>query len=521
MAPNLPLLFPFPDEIEEVLRPLLQNPGEPALAGWLYELIEASGHLSTSDDLRWRAVCTVWLAAEFDVDKAWPYLKWLNTGEPVISAHLSEILIDGVDQLDAHVQMADWLAKMKDPRLTTFFQNFQVIPAQRKLKGLFSRLLLHPTHPKVGVWLAAFCNGTMHNDGNYLRAWRLLATAWYAAAFNPDEGLKHLKRLSGDARALSAPDNQLLTDVATETDGMVTLIQLLADCPDMAVNAMLKDFGHPSPASVAEVIYRSEADYSHLSAAFDHLVEDIDTFKHLFGYLEHEGISPKKAVLLDLACGPLATQTVLLNAAGYKTEGVGWDIPPAYLPLTGLTSWFKRRQHVKAWQRETIAYYRALADHLGLKLKWNKVNIKLADLTRLEASNNSYEAVICMGYLHQAPDVKGVLVEVARVLKPGGLFLANIRPYAGFRGAPEGDPASPWGHLRTNNLLSTPAPSLNKWREAQFREALERCFSLEEWLPETDSEAQLKLTPQLQAELRDYREEELTRKQIMVVARKR
>src|SRR5262245_41074009 len=106
MRPNLPLLHPFPDDIEAILQPLIQNPGDPALKSWLYELIQASGHMSTADDLRWRAVCVVWLAAEFDVDKAWPYLTWLNIGEPVISTHLSEILIDGVERLEAHVQMA-------------------------------------------------------------------------------------------------------------------------------------------------------------------------------------------------------------------------------------------------------------------------------------------------------------------------------------------------------------------------------------------------------------------------------
>src|SRR6187401_1032074 len=123
MASNLPSLSPLPADIEEILLPLLQEPGQPALEAWLYELIQSSGHLSTSDDLRWRVLCLVWLAIEFDVDKAWPYLMWLNMNEPVISAHLSEILTESVDQFGAYLQMASWLAKIKDERLKTFFQD--------------------------------------------------------------------------------------------------------------------------------------------------------------------------------------------------------------------------------------------------------------------------------------------------------------------------------------------------------------------------------------------------------------
>src|SRR5215510_7327029 len=106
--------------------------------------------------------------------------------------------------------MASWLAKIKDERLKSFFQDFQVIPPQRKLKPLFSQLLLHPTQPNVGLWLGAFCQGTQYHDSQFLRGWRLLAAAWYAAAFDPEEGLKFLKLLIGDARSLSEADNQLL-----------------------------------------------------------------------------------------------------------------------------------------------------------------------------------------------------------------------------------------------------------------------------------------------------------------------
>ena len=85
MRQTLPSLQPIPDNIEDEIQRLLQDPSQPALENWLYELIKSSGHMSTGEDMRWRVFCTVWLAVEFSVDKAWPYLMWLNMKEATIS----------------------------------------------------------------------------------------------------------------------------------------------------------------------------------------------------------------------------------------------------------------------------------------------------------------------------------------------------------------------------------------------------------------------------------------------------
>ncbi len=187
--------------------------------------------------------------------------------------------------------------------------------------------------------------------------------------------------------------------------------------------------------------------------------------------------------------------------------------------MSGVKAWFKRNQHRKAWQTATAPYYRALAQQVDQKLKWNKVKIKPADLTRLEAEANSFAAVICANHLHHAPDVDALLAEAARVLKPGGLFLATIRPYAALTGAFQVDSPAPWSHLRQESPPPAHLP-LNKWRETQFRDALEKHFSLDQWLPATDMQAQSHLTPEIRAELADFSAAELTSKQIVVVAKK-
>lgn len=546
MTQHLPSLNPIPVDIEGELQRLLQNPGQPELEEWLYELIKSSGHLSTSDALRWRLLCIVWLAAEFDVDKAWPYLMWLNVQEPMLSAHLSEILIEVVDDFNAHLQMAHWLANLNDDRLLTLFKDFYIIPAQRKMQPLMSSLLAHPTHPKVGVWLAAFCEGTRYHDGAYLRPWRLLAAVWHATCFNPEQGLTYLQMLTNGAGTLSPEDNKLLMDAASETNGLATMIQLIAACPSLTVKNMVREFGHPHLPTLVSQTLDSPPDYTHLIDSARQATTDVATFQRNLTLLEQVDVTPKQATILELACGSLAAQTVLLNSVGYKTLGVDLDIPPAYLPLTGFKQWFKRNKHNRAWKNVTNAYYQALAQEAGFKLKWSKMKIKLADLTRLDLDDNCFGVVICVNHLQHAPDVEGLLSEVVRVLKPGGLFLAVVRPYAALAGAFQSDSEVPWDHLREPAVYSQsdvslpPKPGsrsdaslpLNKWREAQYRQTLEKYFTVEQWLTETDPPVEARLTPEIKTELVDSEkarhpaeaqhaaEARLTRKQIVIVARK-
>ncbi|MCB9079104.1 MAG: methyltransferase domain-containing protein [Anaerolineaceae bacterium] len=517
---TLPSLNPIPPDIEAHIQRLLQNPGDPALGPWLVELIQNSGHMSTGDDMRWRVLCMVWLAAEFDLERGWPYLMWLNMQEPVMSVHLSQILIEAVDDYSAHVHLANWIVDAQDERLKTFFQEFRPIPAQRRLPALMKALLTQPTHPKTGVWLDMFCQSTADDKSQRMRPWRLLAAGWYASAYNPSPGLAYLADLIDGAARLSPADNRLLTETAAEANGLTALTQLIADCPNDQVKTILADFGHPDLAAVVETIFTNPSDYSHLADAVKRVPEEVETFNRTRACLEQAGLTPGSVKLLDLACGPLAGQTVLLAAAGYDILGVDVDIPPGYLPLPGVMSWFKRNKYKNAWQGATASYYAALAQQAGVNLNWGKVKIELADPTRLKRPDGRFDAVICHDYLQHAPDVAGLLAEAARVLKPGGLLLADIRPYAGLHGA--GEPVDPpWGHLHPTFIADTSQP-LNQWREARFKAAIANRFRIEQWLPESDPQGQTLLTPEVRAALPDdYNSEELTRRRIMLVARRR
>jgi SAM-dependent methyltransferase len=378
-------------------------------------------------------------------------------------------------------------------------------------------LLADPTAATTGTWLAKYCQDARGHISPHIRRWYLVAAAWYATCFDSMGGLNFLQEFSSGSPSLAPADNKLLMDTVSEINGLGPMIGWLAACPDAAVKTMLRDFGHPDLTTVAEETLDSVPDYEHLTVLADQAAEDIAVFKRNVTLLAEASLALKSVTILNLACGLLAPQTILMNSAGYKTVGVDLHLPPRYLPLPTLKYWLKRRQHAKAWQAATAPYYDALARQAGLKLKWTKARLELADLTRLKFVDSSFGLVICTGYLHLAPDINSLLAEAVRALQPGGLLLADFRPYPALTGAfqpPE--TTSPWAHLRSHHHhLTVP---LNQWREAQYRATFENHFTITHWLTEQDEPAQAHLTPELRAELADYSEDELTRKEIVVLA---
>jgi ubiquinone/menaquinone biosynthesis C-methylase UbiE len=54
-----------------------------------------------------------------------------------------------------------------------------------------------------------------------------------------------------------------------------------------------------------------------------------------------------------------------------------------------------------------------------------KVRLWVGDAATMKASNAAYDAVFDFGIIHHVPEWRDVLVEVHRVLKPGGYFFAE------------------------------------------------------------------------------------------------
>ena len=509
----------IPEGIDEVLRHLLSLPPDPSVGAWLIELIRASNHMSTGDNMRWRFLSMLWVAAEYDINTVWPYIMWLNQNQPMMSDHLTEILSEALDDFSGHLRLARWMTQTDDKRLTTFLSDFDNLPISYKMERTFAGLLSQADAPELAPWLENFCRQTAEQVSPYTRPWHLFAAVWIATCFDPAAGLAYLKPFSDDGITLSAAANITLMELSRKINATAGVIQWIADCPDAAVKTMLCEFGHPNLSQIVASLFQNEPDYHHLTTLTPQAADDAARFQRNQTLLEKVGISPS-AHILELGCGPLGTQSLLLHSAGYQVTGIDLEIPPAYLPLTGVKQRLKRGKYVKAWRAAGERYFTALANESGLKLNWHKLNLQLADLTRFDFPDATFEVVICCNHLHRAPDVHGLLAEAARVLKPGGLLLADFIPWPSLNGALD-QTAKPWSHLRAEYRPSSQTGlSFNRWRESQYRTAFERHFRLEQWLPLEDTAAQEKLTPDLRQEYSDFAVEELTRKEVVVLARK-
>lgn len=63
---------------------------------------------------------------------------------------------------------------------------------------------------------------------------------------------------------------------------------------------------------------------------------------------------------------------------------------------------------------------------LNFELSGYPVDVREADATHLPFDDNSIDSIHSFGVLHHIPDVDKVLAEVARVLKPGGVFQSAV-----------------------------------------------------------------------------------------------
>lgn len=88
-----------------------------------------------------------------------------------------------------------------------------------------------------------------------------------------------------------------------------------------------------------------------------------------------------------------------------------------------------------------------------------RARVWVGDAERLEAADGTYDSVFAFGVLHHLPDWRRGLAEVARVVKPGGIFFAE-ESYAGFITHPF------WRRLMDH-------PQTDRFDHASFRIAME------------------------------------------------
>ena len=243
--------------------------------------------------------------------------------------------------------------------------------------------------------------------------------------------------------------------------------------------------------------------------------------------------------VLDIGCGPNAPMTVLLHAAGCRVTGVDASLSPRwglgfrparyveYVRTAGILKTARKLVGEFAYDR---TYFNRLAEVTGLPISDNGLDLRTMDVRTLELSPESVDVVHSNATWEHVADVSAANAAVARALTPGGLAYIEIHLFPSLSGGHDlpwivpgttvlGD-VKPWRHL-TDPGWKAPV-FLNRHRERDYRRMFEGTpdLTIEEWKTEY-TEGQTLVTPQVLNALPDYTAEELTKRSIIVVLRKR
>lgn len=243
--------------------------------------------------------------------------------------------------------------------------------------------------------------------------------------------------------------------------------------------------------------------------------------------------------ILDLGCGLNAPMTVLLHAAGSRVTGV--DAQPGFRWGLGFSpsrlAAYAREAGLAKAARKAIGelvydrwYFRHLAAMTGLALADRDLDIRRLDAQNFELPTETFDVVHSNATWEHVADVPAANRAVARALRPGGLAYIEIHLFPSLSGGHDlpwivpgrtvlGD-VTPWRHLR-DPLWKAPV-FLNRLRERDYRASFAGVedLEIEDWRVEF-TEGQDLLTSDILASLPGYSPDELTKRSIIVVVRKR
>ena len=238
--------------------------------------------------------------------------------------------------------------------------------------------------------------------------------------------------------------------------------------------------------------------------------------------------------VLEVGTGDRA-QLALLFAADHATV-TALDLAPVALGSRRPSMWTAllrtrgARVSTHAVARDilhTFRYWAHLGRLSGRRLPFRRVRLVQADAVRLPFPDASFDLVVSSAVWEHLPDVTAATREVRRVLAPGGTAIIQIALFPALQGGHHAewhsaDPTErrsirPWDHLREGRR---PFPTyLNEWREADYRQAVERIFPQTAW-EDGEERGQQYLTDAQRAELSGFTERDLLMSGVTAWARR-
>lgn len=265
---------------------------------------------------------------------------------------------------------------------------------------------------------------------------------------------------------------------------------------------------------------------------------DAKTFEAFSSTLASHGKALNGCRVLDLGCGANAPMTLMLHSKGVSVVGVdsylgyrwGLGVRPsryvAYAREVGFAKTLRKAVGEVVYDRH---YYRALAGRLGVALDDRTIDLRRMTVEQLAFEDGSFEIVHSNATWEHIADVPAANRQVARILRPGGIAYIEIHLFPSLSGGhdlpwivpgrTELGGITPWRHLRDH---SWKAPVfLNRWREQDYRRAFQSTPGLEivEWTTEF-TEGESLVSDEVLRALPEYGAEELTKRSIIVVARR-
>lgn len=254
---------------------------------------------------------------------------------------------------------------------------------------------------------------------------------------------------------------------------------------------------------------------------------DCDIFRDVQNKLEPYLGKLKDLRMLDVGCGQRYPLTTLLHHTGNQITGIDLShVKPgrAMLKDEGI------ERTLKTLMRKTFFdknYYAELNKASGLKLRENGIDIRCANACELPFDDNTFEAIVSNATFEHIDDVEKAVSELYRVLKPGGVTYIRIHLFTALSGGHNprvrmldgtfSADVPPWDHLRQNTFPAT--VYLNQLRESDYRRVFDKHLKILEWVA-ASTEGEELLTPETEAELKDYSREELLKRGVIVIAQK-